>query len=646
MKKFTTFLILAAFIFNANVILSQTTIPDGTNISGTWDIAGSPYIVEGEAIVQEDATLLIESGVTVKFQTGTDFDYSSPTFDAGFLRINGSLQAVGTENDSILFIRDGDTGNWGTIFANYGSTLDLSYCRVSNANRIIGIDPNWAYRYGAIHAFSNITLSNCLIKDNLNNGIGLHHSDAVISNCNVCSNSGSGMSMFVDSYHNVSILYSKIINNVNGLVISTLGSYVIITDCEILSNSTNGICLSGSASVKLFNSSIKENAEYGIRNLSTSTLHSGSIIENCCFENGKYGLMLRVQGTGIIFKNNYFIENGEKGASIYNRGGNPSFIGNVVYGNFDDGLSLFSITNTAQLISNNTIVNNGGYGIYALATNLSLENNIIWGNLASISNITNNGASYIRNCVLQDNNLPGFGSDLGGNLLNTYPQFSDTTNNDFTLLPTSPCINAGSFNTSILDSTDLAGNPRLSHGRVDMGAYEYQQTGEWLHLVYPNWKEILDGGTSDTIRWIGSEGVSNVKIEYSPENGGSWETITSSTENDGEFIWGNIPDVDVCAAKIRIIDNNNATISDVTDTTFFIASNLIANGEQVSGTWSLANSPYTVEAKAIIPQGQTLTIEPGVEVLFKTGRNYDYNLSYFNMGTLKVEGKLIAEGTA
>ena len=52
----------------------------------------------------------------------------------------------------------------------------------------------------------------------------------------------------------------------------------------------------------------------------------------------------------------------------------------------------------------------------------------------------------------------------------------------------------------------------------------------------------------------------------------------------------------------------------------------------VSGTWT-KNSPYNINGEITIPDGSTLTIEPGVEVIF-TG-NYKFN----------VQGRLLAIGT-
>src|SRR5262249_16462342 len=54
-----------------------------------------------------------------------------------------------------------------------------------------------------------------------------------------------------------------------------------------------------------------------------------------------------------------------------------------------------------------------------------------------------------------------------------------------------------------------------------------------------------------------------------------------------------------------------------------------------SGTLSLTNSPYIVTSDIVVPFGQTLTIEAGVEVQFTNS----------NIGAF-VDGTLIAHGTA
>ena len=62
-------------------------------------------------------------------------------------------------------------------------------------------------------------------------------------------------------------------------------------------------------------------------------------------------------------------------------------------------------------------------------------------------------------------------------------------------------------------------------------------------------------------------------------------------------------------------------------------SKTIIPGGDVSGTWTLANSPYQITGDITIPDDSTLTIEPGVLVEFQ---GYYY---------LNVQGRLLAEGT-
>ncbi|MBI5914052.1 MAG: SprB repeat-containing protein [Bacteroidetes bacterium] len=102
-----------------------------------------------------------------------------------------------------------------------------------------------------------------------------------------------------------------------------------------------------------------------------------------------------------------------------------------------------------------------------------------------------NNPSYfiISNCLIDVPDCTSISNSpitCGPNMLyNLDPMFLDIAAGDFRLHPCSPARNAGS--NAIVDSlgilTDLAGNPRIQDGAVDMGAYEAPALGVESLLV-------------------------------------------------------------------------------------------------------------------------------------------------------------------
>ena len=74
----------------------------------------------------------------------------------------------------------------------------------------------------------------------------------------------------------------------------------------------------------------------------------------------------------------------------------------------------------------------------------------------------------------------------------------------------------------------------------------------------------------------------------------------------------------------------------------------INDNANISGNWTVANSPYIIAGRAIVPNGQTLTIEPGVEIRLKSSTSTMpswFNYSSGNVGVIRVKGEIIANGT-
>ncbi len=76
---------------------------------------------------------------------------------------------------------------------------------------------------------------------------------------------------------------------------------------------------------------------------------------------------------------------------------------------------------------------------------------------------------------------------------------------------------------------------------------------------------------------------------------------------------------------------------------------IIPDNTNISGNWTLANSPYIVQGRAIVPNAQTLTIEAGVEVRFTSSSSPTtswFDFSAGNVGVIRVQGEIIANGTS
>ncbi|MCK4677527.1 MAG: T9SS type A sorting domain-containing protein [Bacteroidales bacterium] len=135
---------------------SQTIVPPGT-ISGTWTLAGSPYLIEGMTWISDTESLTIEPGVLVEWQ-GSFTMY-----------VQGQILALGTETDSITFTAaDPSTGFKSIRFIETPSGNDTSrfvYCIFKYGN-VYGPTPDNAGGALASLNFSKIIVDHCLFADN------------------------------------------------------------------------------------------------------------------------------------------------------------------------------------------------------------------------------------------------------------------------------------------------------------------------------------------------------------------------------------------------------------------------------------------------------------------------------------------------
>ena len=460
MKKGITGVILLIAI--ALTSFSQTII-NGGDVSGNWNISGSPFLIEGNITIPADGKLTITPGVEVIFQGNHSFT------------IIGKIDARGTAADSIVFTSADTTGfstgaynGWkGINFVGYTSTQTeksiLKYCKVeySSGNGLFCMD------------FSNLEIDNCIISNNLEFGIS------------------------INEFSNITVNDIKINSNyAGGIGINSSGP--VISNFIISNNYGSGVSLTGSG---------------------TSTFKNGLISENTTsFDGG---------GVNVGMDANVILENVEiSGNSAINGGGvsclmgyatikNSSLTGNsAANGAGINANYLASVTLDHVLVAHNNASENGG-AMNISEADLTVVNSTITDNSAQ----TDAGGLFLNNSSMRSatvinsifwNNMPaGLSvvneapeitySDIEGGFegegnIDSDPMFTNPGEEDYTLqwenypaadFTKSPCIDTG--------------NPGFAYDpdgtTTDMGAFFYNQTSitaldnhsvENEVVVYPN----------------------------------------------------------------------------------------------------------------------------------------------------------------
>ena len=115
-------------------------------------------------------------------------------------------------------------------------------------------------------------------------------------------------------------------------------------------------------------------------------------------------------------------------------------------------------------------------------------------------------------------------------------------------------VSNGIFSWTVSNSPSTACLVRVSETftgvPVDTSDAPFTITG--FQVTAPNGVQLTPGDPQ-TITWNTIGSYPNVKIEFSANNGSTWETITANTANTGSFPW-TVPDLTTYQAVIRVSD--------------------------------------------------------------------------------------------
>lgn len=487
---------------------AQTNIAAG-NVSGTWNISGSPYLIQGHIFIPSGSTLTIDPGVKVLFQG----HYK--------LNIQGRILAIGNNIDSIYFGVPNSLiwpGWWGLRFELTTAVQDssiLDYCIIKNGKaNASNEDGNGGGIF--LKNFSKVRISNCLIADNTTttgstlygNGAGIYckSSSPIIKNNHITNNSAQfgGGGIFCDDASPLikNNLIDQNTSQSGGGVYCTASSSFISENTIVNNTVTYGggglFCYGSSNNITIFNNIISDNTCIGgigggIQCNSSPALIENNIINNnnCNASNGRGGGVACVSSTAMIknntINNNYATYSG--GGIVSEWSDNSDIINNIITNNSagvigGGGISIYTNGN----INNNFICNNSsikGGGILCATAAPKIINNVICNNNASQNGAgvyLDNSSPNITNCSISNNKVTATaGATFGGGGLNCSNISNPIMVN--TILYGNEAL-SGNGNQVYLD--DNGSDPSFKHCNIQGGSSAFYTNGSVYSGLYVN----------------------------------------------------------------------------------------------------------------------------------------------------------------
>ena len=456
--------VVVTSLANTNTSAAATLTVIGTavtpvNLSGTWTLPNSPYVVNTNVVV---TNLTIQPGVSVLMVSNTEF------------RVTGLLQAAGTSNNLITFSRTDTNVGWqGIVFTNASTNSQFDYVRIEGATntgvRLQGtpltmrwcvIANNRGDNGGGLRTDSSLLLEDCVITNciaSINGyarGGGIYFTGGAgttltLRRCLVAGNSASGNA------------------NGDGGGVAADGGTVVLADCEVRQNQAVGTLSRGgglwtdgalicSNSTVIFNGADDGNGAFGggIGVLGPATFFDSRFVGNIAraVGNGHVG------GGGIyayepVLTGCFISSNTCSAIPNWNRrGAGLHIVGSVIHmtnclltANYFSGTtsqrqgSAFNASNAGGEIVNCTVAGNEADAFYEFSG--AIRNSIVFGN---------GGFAIGATPTVSYSIIQGGWTNAGStNVLDVNPLFTDTTN--YFLASNSPAVDAGDPNAAYND---------------------------------------------------------------------------------------------------------------------------------------------------------------------------------------------------
>jgi parallel beta-helix repeat protein len=462
-------------------VSAQTIIPPG-NVSGTWTATGSPYLIMGEITVPTGQTLTIQPEVEVIFQGHYKFI------------INGYLEAIGTETDSILFTAADTAIGWHSLrFVNAPDSSHLAYCIVqygkatgATIDDMIG---------GGIACFtSNPVISHCLIRWNYaymfgGGTVSVYGGNPIFNYCTISENTayqnaGVGGGWITAPHYNYCTISGNTATYVGGGVGGGYGADPTFDHCTISGNSAGssaGVCYGAGANPILTYCTVSGNSATDYRGGIGLGTDCGGLMDHCIIS-GNTATWHGGIGVGLVCTTDIT---------------NCTICGNTADSS-GGGIALvdnYSGTIDSCLITGNSAGWNGG-GIFCIGatdsatiSHCAISDNTA-GNYGGGIACVDSANPTIEYCTLSSNEADSCGGGIACRNSDPFVDHCTITGNDAAVYGGGTVSSYGSAPT--YSYCDISANTALIHGGCGGGWENASPT--YLHCTISNNSAIYAGG--------------------------------------------------------------------------------------------------------------------------------------------------------
>lgn len=491
------------------LLIVQVSLLIGTSIhiseDTIWSPTNNPIILEGNVFVDEGATLTILPGTHImlgsvllnndNYVSGEYFMLNGEDSDVNMFWVNGNIQAMGTDQNKIIFTRDNNEmyNHWGTIyFDNPSQKSSFNHC-IFEYSSLICID----FSNEATGTFSgeieNLSIRNCRFKDNYA-GINLVNKDQIeITNNLFYMEDGINPNWMNGTYDFVNI------NNDDEDQVSVAfnGNYlpdsniVKINNCNTFMNNNilSNIYIRSPIGTKYYISNNYLNSNYYLDNYYQHSISSSDEIyldDNFFISEFEPNTELGIYFVNGVISNNSF-DNVDVTMQCASSSLLHSFINNncnngeiTFYDEYNISNSIFDDCELEFSPSVDTEINNCFFNITA---NFNYLNDILFRNCFMKGNY-NLWNIQFQNCIttniIPEQNNAGGNIEIDDSYLDSI--YVDYEAGNYHLLEGSIAIDAGFDSLNYYQAFDLDYNQRVIDGNgdsikiIDIGPYEFNST--------------------------------------------------------------------------------------------------------------------------------------------------------------------------